>query len=118
LPLFAPLWAGAEAARLRGFLPENLFSLLHLAAFLVLPATLPRLRGEAAPFAALWLAAAAADRDVWVAFWSASRATAPAFALAAPQGGRIGGLGALAAASFTPAMAVWFACFPPVLSFP
>ncbi|HKB15146.1 MAG TPA: hypothetical protein VKF62_03730 [Planctomycetota bacterium] len=118
LPLLAPLRAGVESMAFRGFPPEDLFSVVHLLAFLSIPTGLRKAGASAGILAALWLGAACADRDVWIAFWSSARATAPAFVLAAARGGGIGALGAAAAASFTPALSVWFACFPPVLTHP
>jgi hypothetical protein len=118
LPLLAPLRSGVESAALPRFPPEDLFSLLHLLAFLAIPAALRKAGASSWILASLWLAAACADRDVWIAFWSSARATAPAFVLAAARGGGTGALAAVAAASFTPALSVWFACFPPVLTHP
>jgi hypothetical protein len=102
----------------RGFLPQTTYEIVHALSFALSLLSLRR-QNSAAPgacFAAVWLAGACADRDVWVAFWSASRATAPAFALAAARGDAAGRIAVWGAALFSPFLPVWFSLYPPDLA--
>lgn len=117
VPLGGILDGIAGAIPPRGFLPEEIYEILHALSFVLLALSILR-RSAAVPgacLAALWLAAASADRDVWVAFWSAARATAPAFALAAVRGDLPGRIAVGGAALFSPLLPIWFALYPPQL---